>query len=357
MNESLNNEKKKRGRKPKEKQTQPEEKVHKKRGRRPKLKEDNNETNNNDKKYSIFQEESNKLSIILDSCIIHLKVNNKDVSNIDNEKESAIPESYNETNNFDTINEEDETNGDNLNNNIQLYEIKCPTFDIANSNLDYLENIQSMIQPYTKDKNSNFNIIDMKSTQSRRKVTNVMDFYKNGWLEKSPYVCWNCTEMFSNFPIGIPMSISDSRKFNLYGNFCSFPCAARYLTDNETGESMHEKMSMLSMLGKQMYKDNNFKLVVGNTRLSLKKFGGNQTIEQYRYNNDTNYKSVHTYMPPLVPVLYLMEEYVNDVKKSYKRQTKPIHLDTDSFMDRFDKVRKNNAIIKDGVMKNFIGNN
>jgi hypothetical protein len=62
-------------------------------------------------------------------------------------------------------------------------------------------------------------------------------------------------------------------------------------------------------------------------------------------------------MPPLVPVLHLMEEYVNDVKKSYKRQTKPIHLDTDSFMDRFDKVRKNNAVIKDGVMKNFIGNN
>ena len=147
MKESLSTEKKKRGRKPKEKQTQPpEEKVHKKRGRRPKLKEDNNETNNNDKKYSIFQEESNKLSIILDSCIIHLKVNNKDVSNIDNEKETTVPESYNETNNFDTINEEDETNGDNLNNNIQLYEIKCPTFDIANSNLDYLENIQSMIQ-------------------------------------------------------------------------------------------------------------------------------------------------------------------------------------------------------------------
>ena len=70
----------------------------------------------------------------------------------------------------------------------------------------------------------------------------------------------------------------------------------------------------------------------------------------------TKYKEIHIYKPPLTPVLYLMEEYVNHVKKDYKKPSKPIHFDRDSFMNSYDKTRKTAAnSVKDNIMRNFVG--
>ena len=66
-------EKKKRGRKPKEKPPT-EEKVYKKRGRRPKIKNEEETNQQNDKKYSLFKDDNNELALILESCIIHLRL-------------------------------------------------------------------------------------------------------------------------------------------------------------------------------------------------------------------------------------------------------------------------------------------
>lgn len=69
MDESIG-EKKKRGRKPKEKPPV-QEKTYKKRGRRPKIKTEEETSQQNDKKYSLFKDDNNELSLMLESCIIH----------------------------------------------------------------------------------------------------------------------------------------------------------------------------------------------------------------------------------------------------------------------------------------------
>lgn len=358
-------EKKKRGRKPKEKPIIVE-KTYKKRGRRPKIKNEEETSKQNDKKYSLFKEENNELTLMLESCIIHLRVNNKDISKIDKifkepNEQSLIFEASNEeisdkynvqfsNGSSSSCNTNYKTNMDD-DDNEQLYSLKIPKFNIADANIVLLENIQNYIETCNET-----NIIDLKMSQNKRKVKNIMDFFKNNWLEKSPYACWNCTEHFDSFPIGIPLNINDSGKFNLCGNFCSFSCAARYLVETETGEIMHERMTMLNLLAKKLTGNNEYDINIASSKLVLKKFGGTQSIDEYRCNNSTNYKEIQIYKPPLSPILYLMEEYVNQVKKDYKKPSKPIHFDKESFMNSYDKTRKisgNN--VKDNIMRNFVG--
>jgi hypothetical protein len=349
-------EKKKRGRKPKEKPPV-EEKTYKKRGRRPKIKNEEETLQQNDKKYSLFKDDNNELSLILESCIIHLRVNSKDVSKIDRENETllSIEPSDDEISlgsvNYDGVQYLENKNSHEEDNNEQLYSLKIPKFNMIDANIVLLENIENTIETCNET-----NIIDLKMSQNKRKVKNIMEFFKNNWLEKSPYACWNCTEHFDNFPIGIPININDAGKFNLCGNFCSFSCAARHLIETENGEIMHERMSMLNLLAKKLTGDNTYNVTIASSRLALKKFGGSQSIDDYRANNVTKYKEIHIYKPPLTPVLYLMEEYVNHVKKDYKKSSKPIHFDRESFMNTYDKTRKNAANnVKDNIMRNFVG--
>ena len=80
------------------------------------------------------------------------------------------------------------------------------------------------------------------------------------------------------------------------------------------------------------------------------RINGNRT-----FHNNTRYKEIHVYKPPLTPVLYLMEEYANHIKKDYKKPTSPLHFDTNSFMNTYDKTRKNNLnSLKDTIMRNFV---
>ena len=355
-------EKKKRGRKPKDK---PEasnvvtEKVHKKRGRRPKIKTTNEyDENENDKKYSLFKDDKNNLSVMLESCIIHLKVNNKDLLKIDKEdsKETQECNSYNIENNtadykdYKVYNYKEHEKNNNSDTE-DLYTIKFPVFNIKENNIKFIECMDNLIET-----SSEKNIIDIKLSQNNRKVRNLMDFFKNNWLEKSPYACWNCTEHFDSFPLGIPLNLNDDQRFNLYGNFCSFSCAARYLIENESGEIMHERMSLLNLFAKKCTNNKDYKIKPACSRLVLKKFGGVQSIDEYRSNNTTQYKEIHIYKPPLAPVLYLMEEYANHIKKDYKRPISPVHFDTNSFMNSYDKTRKNNInSVKDSIMRNFVG--
>ena len=361
MDESIG-EKKKRGRKPKEKPPV-QEKTYKKRGRRPKIKTEEETSQQNDKKYSLFKDDNNELSLMLESCIIHLKINSKDVSKLDKENDETlnfVPSnkdkllvSY-EHHDHDHDHKPERTNTSIYNNdddNKQLYSLEFPKFNISDTNIVLMENIEKSVETSAET-----NIIDLKMSQNKRKVRNVMEFFKNNWLEKYPYACWNCTEHFDDFPIGIPLNINDSGKFNLYGNFCSFSCAARYLIESETGEIMHERMSMLNTLAKKLTGDNQYTINIASSRLALKKFGGSQSIDDYRANNLTDYKEIHIYKPPLNPVLYLIEEYVNHVKKDYKKPSRPIHFDKDSFMNSYDKTRKLTANnVKDNIMRNFVG--
>lgn len=311
-------EKKKRGRKPKVvKITEQEEKVPQKRGRKPK--NIGIISKATDKKINLIDQSSKRISDMLDMCIIHLKVTKKDVERLKNKSNISNQTNIVSTNNFSKeiyplskkINVE-------LSN--QLYDINIPATNIETVSLDYIDRCRR----YVHNENKN---IDFNSSQSKRKVTKIMEPFENKWLEKSPYECWNCSEHFDNYPIGIPNEIDDDNRFHLYGNFCSFGCASRYLYETEKGEVLHERNGLLNLYASKMLGEPNYKIVMAKNRLTLKKYGGILSISQYRQMMKHKDKMINVYKPPLVPVLYLMEEFVEDVNPYIRKNSKPVSLD------------------------------
>ena len=161
-----------------------------------------------------------------------------------------------------------------------------------------------------------------------RRVDDILPAFRdkeNVWPQSSPYACWNCTENFEGLPIGIPDHIEgkidaltmDNMRFYLYGNFCGFSCAARYLFDTIKDTSIWEKYSMLNVLHSRLYGlDKISKVTLAPEKILLKKFGGYLTVEAYRVSHLGN-REYQIFKPPMIPILYQMEESINDRSISY----------------------------------------
>lgn len=198
------------------------------------------------------------------------------------------------------------------------------TNNVSNENIQKnIYNIDSCLKTGRHDRNK----IDLSGKLSGkwidRHVRCLLPEFKNKnntWPDKSPYVCWNCTYNFDGSPIGIPNNIEgdvdcmDISKvvFHLYGNFCDTHCAARWLFDNEPYSSIWEKYSLLNILHSMIYGINKVvKVNIAPERNFLDKFGGYMSIEKYREvscNKDCSYK---VFKPPMVPILFQMEESIS----------------------------------------------
>lgn len=177
-----------------------------------------------------------------------------------------------------------------------------------------------------------------------RRVDDILPAFKDeeNWPQYSPYVCWNCTEHFEGPPIGIPDHIEgqidamnmDNMKFFLYGNFCNFSCAARYLFDTNKDSTIWEKYSMLNVLNSKVHGlDKISKVTLAPERILLKKFGGYLTVDAYRLSHLGN-REYQIFKPPMIPILYQMEESINDrsnssIMESLNNDKKIIPMDTE----------------------------
>lgn len=180
-----------------------------------------------------------------------------------------------------------------------------------------------------------------------RKLHKIMSAFNDSpWPNYSPYKCWYCCYPFNTAPVGIPESLqadlddgSDDVKysFKLYGNFCSYNCAARYLSpcnnddhsliinnlDFTQADQRSEQMQLLDLLCHlETNLDINDKIKLAPSRLCLKDFGGELTIEEFRENFD-QHDEYHIYKTPLVPITYQMEisTGLKHVKKPRKVKT------------------------------------
>lgn len=122
------------------------------------------------------------------------------------------------------------------------------------------------------------------------------------WPQKSSYACWNCDIYFSGTPIGVPDKEVDGR-FYCYGNFCSFECAARYLSERENNIDFWNKYSLLCLIYQRAYNlPPETKVPIAPPKESLNKYGGKLSYESY-HNINKNDIFVEIYKLPLIPVL------------------------------------------------------
>jgi len=139
--------------------------------------------------------------------------------------------------------------------------------------------------------------------QINTKVLPIFELNGNDWPHYSNYACWNCDCQFETPPIGMPEHISNNQ-FYCSGNFCSFPCTARFIIDNDNTVNRFEKISLLNTLYQMAYNlDLDAHVSVANPRQTLHKYGGCLSYAQY---HGEKAKEVHLYKLPIVPLYYYL---------------------------------------------------
>jgi hypothetical protein len=131
------------------------------------------------------------------------------------------------------------------------------------------------------------------------------------WPERSPYACWNCDTYFTGTPIGLPEKEVDGR-FYCSGNFCSFECAARYLSDRERTCDFWSKYSTLCVIYQMAYElPPEARVSIAPPRESLTKYGGTLSYEEYHLLT-TRGKTTEIYKLPIIPVML----HIGEVSRS-----------------------------------------
>lgn len=128
------------------------------------------------------------------------------------------------------------------------------------------------------------------------KVPQILKFTGiNSWkcIERVP--CYNCNLYFKDKSVFIPRKIHSDNDIEVYGNFCSFNCATRFIDTNYSDEDQKkikdEYLNSLKYLYFLFYNDNSSHtphgIFVENIPLAppkevMKKYGGDLSEEEYR---------------------------------------------------------------------------
>lgn len=151
------------------------------------------------------------------------------------------------------------------------------------------------------------------------------------WLDTTDICCWWCCHKFTTIPIGIPHEYNTkNNKFRVKGVFCSFACVCSYnkevysnnLKIDSLIKYMYKKMTggliqSKKLLHTHQYSDEYIKaldsfidssLECAPSRYTLKMFGGNLTIEEFR--NSVKERKIYNMIE--YP-LYISRDYIEEV--------------------------------------------
>jgi hypothetical protein len=248
----------------------------KKRGRKPKDIIYNIDNNNN-----IIKQD---LNIECEDLLLHIQVTKKDIEKYDSELLNEL--SF--ENNKNPTPYEEKKNCEEIERNIYN----------TTTSIIYLNNGKEILQ------------IDGSKEKKKivkRNIINVNYEIENEGIypEKTNIYCfWDC-HSFDGPPCYIPEKYINE-KFYLYGNFCSFNCAAAYIFDKKD-YNMFEKYSLLNFLYKKIYETEAIKIIPAPDKLCLKIFGGILSIDDFR-NSSYQDKKYMIYYPPHISVLPKIDE-------------------------------------------------
>jgi len=228
---------------------------------------------------------------------VHLKINETDIANLENQQGNAvnyttsfIPENKGiHSNNFETIfdtNQPFESKVDNMKDN-----------EIDRILLEYTIKSESV----NEQESLNFEMMTQFTEM-------------NVWPQKTDICCWWCKHQFNTMPIAIPSDYIQS-KFMVYGCFCSFNCSLAYMYD-ESDPKVWERVRLLKELSQEMGTVLNINKYAPSWKI-LTKFGGVVSIDQFRDGFVTNLNtSVLDY--PIVSRKSQLEIHANIAPKKTK---------------------------------------
>lgn len=163
-----------------------------------------------------------------------------------------------------------------------------------------------------KQENENCNL---QESRKRGFFEILNEFVENkDWLHNTSVCCWWCCHSFSSVPIGIPVYYDKSiNKFRVKGIFCSFSCMISYKNEKRLYNVDYNIKFLYSKLtGTNLLQS---KLKPAPCRSTLKMFGGQLSIEEFRNNFVENkiYKMVE--YPMFISNDYMEEIDIKNIKK------------------------------------------
>ena len=145
---------------------------------------------------------------------------------------------------------------------------------------------------------------------------------KKKWPDSTNIDCLWCCHEFDTFPFGIPIKKYEETYY-MFGNFCSAECSSAYNFDNNNSSESFERYSLINYLY-----SNDKEIKVAGPRLSLKKFGGQLSIKEFRNNNNIYSKNYKLLLPPMISLIPLVEELnLIDNKISFDNNDNLFNLD------------------------------
>ena len=362
-------EKKKRGRKKKEKVTEDEIKIKRKRGRKAAVKYFNSSIRKKIPLAPVLKDESDN--------ILHLNI--KDTDELENNKDHSISNIFKESKTSEEINtrleelfnermllrEKENHNIEQLINfntdyhkeDIEKFDIKNSLPNFLNNNTEFLEisKTQDIINKYIEyDINANSNEIKKnKISNSENQKTSsqfqnvILKNFLNNWCDNSSNIkCWWCCHEFDSVPIGLPVHYDkNADKYRVRGIYCSFGCM---LSNNPQDKLKYKNLisSLYSSLtGVFLYHDIFKKIKEAPPRYFLQMFGGNMDIEQFRnafaYESDKIYKLIK--YPMCIQRDYIEKIDLHNVKMLNKNLLKK-QYDTVVSNTVKSKVENNNTV-------------
>ena len=145
------------------------------------------------------------------------------------------------------------------------------------------------------------------------------------WPLTSEYACLNCSCYFDGTPIGIPTKIIKD-KIICKGNFCDFGCLLRCMYETLTLEEFNELYPYIYLMYSIMYEidlnDCKEELIMALPKITMKKYGGYLTDEEYHnfYKNNKK-KIVEIAEYPFIPAIQRIYDVniQSDLKLNFKK--------------------------------------
>ena len=148
------------------------------------------------------------------------------------------------------------------------------------------------------------NIISYENTENYKEINNCDNSECN--------ICWNCCHKMKN-PLGLPLKY-DNEIFYIYGYFCSLECASRYAFDNLNNH--FEVYTLINFYYNKINKTIGEKVNIAPKKTTLKIFGGNLSIEEYRscFKNECIH---YVNIPPIYPINHQINTYEKQLNNNY----------------------------------------
>tara|TARA_B100000902_G_scaffold393513_2_gene447892 strand:+ start:420 stop:1478 length:1059 start_codon:yes stop_codon:yes gene_type:complete len=333
--------KKKRGRKPKNKDKVEEPKIPKKRGRKPTGK--------------IISLKNNEFSSLQhdDNCIIaHIPLKQSDIDRISNNSAfSSVDDKINSIidNNSDQSDSESITElsleNNTLGNNKKNFSDKYITH-LETEIINYKVKIKKLEETINSSEIF-FGDYSVEKLKSQIVINENNEFIL---VKNTDILCWWCCHSFNNTPFPLPEKLYEN-KYHVFGNFCSPSCACAFNIDMND-HKLWERNSLVLKLYNDLTKKNIENIYPAPPKQILKKFGGNLTIDEFR-NKTKNVYSSRFIIPPMVPLTTLIEESYKDRNK-YKWETK-VNMSKYNNLKKNIKIKRNTSKGTDNNLEKIMG--